>query len=133
MKKGLSSAAPAALACGLLEDNGRAFFLCRKTPPGTETVELPCLLLQKGENQVAALSSEFRRQTGMDGEVHDVLFEKRHNAGSKKRKAWIPVLAFKVTAKNARASPAQEFSGYKWISAKDLMKHRLAKISQWLR
>ena len=133
MKKGLASAPPAALACGLLEDNGRALFLCRKSPLGIETVEIPCLLLQKGENPVAVLSSEFRRQTGIDAQVHEVLFEKRHNAGPKKRKLWIPVLVFKVTAKSASAKPAPEFSGYRWISAEDLMKHRLAKMSQWLR
>ncbi len=124
---------PASLACGILEDSGRALFLCRKRTDGTETVELPCILLQKGDNPVSALSAEFRRQTGIDGQVHGVLFERRHNSGSKRRKLWIPVLAFEVTAKKTSAKIAPEFSGFKWIAAEDLGKHRLARICEWLK
>ena len=134
MKKGLHSAQhPAALACGLLEDNGRALFLCRRNSLGVETVELPCVLLQKGDNPVSALSTEFRRQTGIDGQVHGVLFERRHNIGARKRKAWIPALAFGVTAKNAGAKPAGEYSGFRWIASSELGKHKLARICDWLR
>ncbi|VVC01189.1 Uncharacterised protein [uncultured archaeon] len=132
MKRGLPASAPSALACGLLEDGNRALFLCRKSLVGAETVELPCCLLQKGENPVAALATEFRRQTGIDGQVHDVLFEKRHNIGSKKRRLFVPALVFKVTAKNASVRAAPEFSGCRWISSEDLAKHRLARNCQWL-
>lgn len=133
MKKPTAPQQPALLAAGILEDNGRALFLCRRLKDGTETVELPCVLLGKGENPVGALTLEFKRQTGIDGEVGEVLFERRFNAGSKKRKFWIPALAFEVTAKNATARPSAEFSGYKWIYGEDLGKHRLARICSWLR
>ncbi len=132
MRKRIPSPPPALLACGILYDNGRALFLCRKNVLGIETVELPCVLLGKGENPVASLAIEFRRQTGIDGEIHEVLFERRFNAGSKKRRTWIPALAFEVTAKDTRAKPSPEFSGYKWIYAEDLGKHRVARIASWL-
>ena len=100
---------------------------------GVETVELPCVLLFKGENPVARLAEEYRRQTGIDAQVHEVLFEKKHNAGTRKRKCFVPALAFKITAKSASAKPSPEFSGYRWLSSADLGKHRLAKNCQWLR
>jgi len=123
---------PVALAVGLLEDNNRALFLCRKNSLGIETIELPCILLQKRENPVAMLTAEFRRQTGIDAQVHEVLFERRANVGSRKRKAFVPVLVFKITARNAAARPAGEFSGYKWLEKKDLAGKKLAKNALWL-
>ena len=133
MKKGIAPPpAPAALAVGLLEDNNRGLFLCRKNTLGQETIELPCILLQKGENPVASLTSEFRRQTGIDAQVHEVLFERRHNAGTRKRKVFVPVLVFKVTAKSPSCHPAAEFSGYRWLERSDLKKFRLAKNCLWL-
>jgi hypothetical protein len=126
-------AIPAALACGLLEDGGRVLFLCRKNAIGIETVELPCVILQKGENPVARLTEEFVRQTGIDAHVGEILFEKKHNIGTRKRKAFIPALVFGVAAKSAAARPASEFFGYRWISAKDLMKFKVAKVCEWLR
>ena len=133
MKKGLpQSAPPSALAAGLLEDHERALFLLRRNFEGIETAELPCVLLQKGENPVASLTSEFRRQTGIDAQIHEVLFERRHNAGTRKRKAFVPVLVFKVTAKNTACRPSSEFSGYKWLERADLAKYRRAKNCLWL-
>ena len=133
MKRGIAlPAPPVALAVGLLEDNNRALFLCRTSPLGTETIELPCVLLQKGENPVAALSAEFKRQTGIDAQVHDVLFERRHNIGSRKRKVFVPVLVFKVTARNASARVAGEFSGYRWIAQPDLGKYKIGRNAFWL-
>lgn len=133
MAKGKSPNQFVAIAAGLLEDGGRALFLVRTLPAGIQTVELPSVSLLRGENPVASLGEAFRRQTGIDAQVHDVLFEKRHNIGSRKRKAFVPVLVFKVTAKNASAKPALEFSGYKWITAEDLRKHRVARNCEWLR
>lgn len=124
--------APVALAVGLLEDGNRALFLCRKNNLGVETIELPCVLLQKGENPVAALTVEFRRQTGIDAQVHEVRFERRHNIGSKKRKVFVPVLVFKVTAKNASVRAAPEFSDYRWIAQPDLGKYKLGRNAYWL-
>lgn len=122
---------PSALACGLLEDGERALFLVRRNMQGIETVELPCILLQKGENPVAALQAAFRAQTGIDAQVHEILFEKRWNAGTRKKKAWIPALIFKITAKNASVRCSPEFSGYKWLFEKELAKHRHARTMQF--
>ncbi|MEM2138488.1 MAG: hypothetical protein QW568_05350 [Candidatus Anstonellaceae archaeon] len=133
MKKINAPIKPSALAVGLLEDNGRALFLLRALPSGIQTIELPCVLLSPGENPVARLTDAFRQQTGIDAQVHEILFEKRHNAGSRKKKAWIPALVFKITAKNASAKPSSGFSGYKWIASNDLPKYRLAKNAEWLR
>ena len=123
---------PSALACGLLEDNGRALFLARKNLLGLETVELPCVLIYPGEDPVARLASAFTQMTGIDAQVHEIAFQRRHNVGSKKRRQTVPALVFKVTAKNASAKPGPGFSGSRWISSADIGKHRLARICGWL-
>lgn len=132
MRKQIQLPAPSALACGLLEDGERALFLCRKNKDGAETVELPCVLLFKGENPVARIAEEFRRQAGIDAQAHEVLFERRYNAGTRKRKLFIPVLVFKLTAKSHAAKPAAEFTGYKWLSSKDLAGQKRARNLLWL-
>ena len=132
MRKQIQPPSPSALACGLLEDGERALFLCRKNKDGVETVELPCVLLFKGENQVARIVEEFRRQTGIDAQAHEVLFERRYNAGTRKRKLFIPVLVFKLTAKSHAAKPAAEFTGYKWLASKDLAGQKRARNLLWL-
>ncbi|MFA6489549.1 MAG: NUDIX hydrolase [Candidatus Micrarchaeia archaeon] len=132
MRKQIQPPAPSVLACGLLEDGERALFLCRKNRDGVETVELPCVLLFKGENPVARIAEEFRRQTGIDAQAHEVLFERRFNAGTRKRKIYIPVLVFKLTAKAHSAKPSQEFTGYKWLTSKDLAGQRRARNLLWL-
>jgi hypothetical protein len=133
MRKIHSAPQPTALAIGLLEDGNRALFLVRKNLLGAESVEMPCVLLLPGENPVARLTEAFRQQTGIDAQVHDVLFQKRQNAGTRKRKHWIPALVFKITAKNASARPGSGFSGCKWIASSDLLKYKLAKNAEWLR
>ena len=132
MRKLNAAPKPACLACGLLEDGGRALFLARKNQLGVETVELPCVLLYAGENQVARLTEDFRIATGIDAQVHEVLFQRSHNAGSRKRKALIPALVFRMTAKNAFAKPGEKFSGFRWIASADLSKFKLARICSWL-
>ncbi len=132
MRNHIQPPAPAALACGLMEDGERALFLCRKNKEGIETVELPCVLLYRGENQVARLAEEFRRQTGIDAQAHEVLFERRFNAGTRKRKVYIPVLVFKLTAKSRAAAPSSEFTGYKWLTSAGLAGQRRARNLLWL-
>ena len=124
---------PKALACGMLEDEGRVLFLIRKDDRGIERIEMPCVLVFSGRNPVAELSSEFIRQTGIDEQIHDILFESKYNVGSRKRKQWIPVLVFKVTAKSMRANPAPEFSGFKWLKIEDAKKLKLSRNSEWMR
>lgn len=120
------------MAVGLLEDGNRGLFLVRKSQLGAETIELPCVLLQKGENPVAMLTAEFRRQTGIDAQVHEVRFERRHNVGSRKKKLFVPVLVFRVTARNAAARPGAEFSGFRWIAQPDLGKYKVGRNAYWL-
>ena len=132
MKRKIAAPSHHSLACGLLEDGNRALFLCRKNADGIETVELPCVLLKKGENPVASLASEFARQTGIDAEAHEIMFEGKHNAGSRKKKMLVPALAFRMTAKNASCKPSTEFSGYRWLAREGLRGFRLAKSCWWL-
>jgi len=124
---------PKALACGMLEDGGRLLFLIRKDDRGIERFEMPCVLVFSGRNPLAELSGEFTRQTGIDAQIHDILFESKFNVGSRKRKQWIPVLVFKITAKSMRANPATEFSGFKWLKVEDAKKLRLTRHAEWMR
>jgi len=124
---------PKALACGMLEDGGRVLFLVRADPNGTERIELPCILVPSGRSPFAEIKSEFPRRTGIDGEVHEIVIEGRHNAGSRKRRIWVPVLVFKVTARNRSANPPTEFSGFRWLSLDDAKKQRLDRKLEWLR
>ena len=124
---------PAALVCGVLEDGGRILFLLRKDGTGVARLELPSVEVSSQSNQVSELSGEFKRQTGIDGEVHEILFQSLYNTGSRKRKYKIPVFLFKVTAKNRTARVANEFSGFKWLSVDDARKQKLGRKLEWLR
>lgn len=122
-----------ALACGMLEDGGRVLFLIRKDERGLERIELPCVLVHSGRSPFAEIKAEFHKMTGIDGEIHEIALEGRHNAGTRKRKVWVPCLVFKVTAKNMRANPSPEFSGFRWLRLEDAKKMRLSRGSEWLR
>ena len=124
---------PKALACGALEDEGRILFLIRKDERGIERIELPCVLVVSGRSPVAEIKSEFIRQTGIDAQLHEIIFESKFNAGSRKRKFLVPCLVFKFTAKNMRAKPTGEFSGFKWLKIDDAKKEKLTKNAEWLR
>ena len=124
---------PSALAAGLLEDGERALFLVRKGVLGEDLLEIPCVDVMGGENPVAALVEAFRQQAGIDAEVHDILFQRRRNVGTRKRRAFIPVLVFKVTAKSHAVKPAGGFVGYKWLAPADMGGKKLSRKSEWLR
>ncbi|MBI5227404.1 hypothetical protein HY988_02335 [Candidatus Micrarchaeota archaeon] len=128
---------PKALACGMLEDNTRILFLVRKDAQGIEKIELANVLVYSGRNPLAELKLEFAKQTGiMDaqvGEIKETKTELRFNAGSRKRKEWVPCLVFEVTARNRSAKPSSEFSGFKWLSIKDAKEMKLTKRSEWVR
>jgi ADP-ribose pyrophosphatase YjhB (NUDIX family) len=121
------------LACGMLEDGGRVLLLARKDANGRERFGLPCALVMAGEDPVSVLTNSFRSQTGVDAQVHEIILEGRHNAGSRKRKAWIPAMIFRVTAKSARVSVSPEFSGFKWIARDEIANLALSRDSEWLR
>jgi len=127
---------PKALACGLLEDNGRILFLVRTEASGErkiERIELPCVLVPSGRSPFADIKEAFQRMTGIDGEIGEILVEERHNAGSRKRRMLVPVLIFKVSARNRSAKPSSEFSGFRWLSLEDAKKARLSRDCEWLR
>jgi len=123
---------PSALVCGILEDGDRALFLKRQHATGGDAIELPSILITKAENPVSSLSSAFREKTGIDAQVHEVLFERRYNVGSRKRKKSIPVLCFKLSAKNAKAVPGTGFSGYAWLTIEQARAMKKSKNTEWL-
>ncbi len=125
---------PKALACGMLEDNGRILFLIRSDVNGIERIELPSIVVPSGRSPVAEIKNEYLRATGIDGEVHEIVMESRFNAGSRKRRAMVPVLVFKITARNRSAKPPSgEFSGFRWLSLEDAKRMRLDRKLEWLR
>jgi len=124
---------PKALACGMLEDEGRVLFLIRKDERGLERIEMPCVLVFSGRNPLAELSGEFRKQTGIDAQIHDILIEGKYNAGSRKRKQLVPVLVFEVTAKSMRADPSSEFSGFKWLGIKQAERMKHSRKAEWVK
>jgi hypothetical protein len=123
---------PKALACGMLEDEGRVLFLVRTDERGVERLELPCVMVPSGRSPFAEIKTEFARQTGIDGQVHEIVLEGRHNAGTRKRKIWVPCLVFLVMARERRAKPANEFSGFKWLSLDEAKKQKLGRNAEWL-
>jgi len=133
MGKNAQQALPAALACGLLEDGQRALFLVRRGREGEELLEIPCVEVARGENPVAALCGAFRRQTGIDAQVHGILFERKHNAGTRRRRAAVPALVFRLTAKSHSAAPSPEFCGFRWLAPGDMEGRKLSRKSEWLR
>jgi len=124
---------PAALAAGLLEDGERALFLVRKNVLGEEMFEIPCVEVMAGDNPVAALYAAFRAQTGIDAQVHEILFQRWHNIGTRKRKARVPALVFKLTAKSHAVRPAPGFCGCRWLAPADMAGKKLSRKSEWLR
>ncbi len=121
---------PKVLACGMLRDNERILFLIRKE---TERIELPSVEIFGEEDPVQRLTVEFRRQTGIDAEVYEVKMEKRYNAGSRKRKRWIPCIIFTMRAKNTKAKVSSEFSGFKWLTMEKAKDMKLGRKAEWLR
>lgn len=125
---------PKALACAMLEDNGRVLFLVKTDERGIERIELPSVIVPSGRSPFAEIKSEFARTTRIDGEVHEIIQESRFNAGSRKRRSMVPVLVFKVTARNRSAKPPPgEFSGFRWLSLEDAKSLRLDRKLEWLR
>lgn len=121
------------LACGLIEDGGRVLFLKRKDRHGIERIELPCVLVPSGRSPVAEIKTEFSRQTGLDAQIHEIIIESRHNAGSRRRRNWVPCLVFRFSAKSMRAKPSNEFSGFRWIKLEDTKKEKMSRNAEWIR
>ena len=120
------------LACGILEDNGRILMFTSKNNRGIELFELPYVLLVKGDNPVHSLAAMFMSSAGIDAQVHEIVLEAKHNIGSRKRKRFIPAVAFHITSKSNRVSLAPQFSGFKWVPRDEVAKLRLSRQAEWL-
>ncbi|MFP3950219.1 MAG: NUDIX domain-containing protein [Candidatus Micrarchaeia archaeon] len=117
---------PKAVACGMLEDGGRVLFL-EKERHGKKRLVLPFVKIRGGADPVSEIDRVFEEETGIDGEIHEVIFEGKYNAGSRKYKKWVPLLVFRVTAKKMKCSPAEKFSGFRWINLKDAKRQEKKK------
>jgi hypothetical protein len=125
---------PKALACGMLEDGGRVLFLVRTDANGVGRIEMPCVLVPSGRSPYAEIKEAFGGLTGIeDCQVHEIVLEGRYNAGSRKRRFWVPCLVFRVTARNRMAKPSGGFSGFRWLSLDDAKKERVGRNAEWLR
>lgn len=122
---------PKAVVCGMLEDNGRIIFLKQKGMDGIERFEVPHVLIYSGD-PVSQIHDAFKKQTGIDPQVGEIILETKVNAGSRKNKFRVPCLVFKITAKNKTAKPDSQFSGFKWLSVNDAKKQKLHKNTLWI-
>ncbi len=118
---------PKAFACAMLEDGGRVLFLVGKEKYGKKRLVLPFVKIEGRRDPVAEIGKAFFEQSGIDGQVHEPLFEGRYNAGSRKYKKWIPLLGFRVSAKKMKCAPSPEFVGFRWLSIKDAQKKEKKK------
>jgi len=131
-KKMVKAPEYAALACAIIEDGGRVLFL-KRMEGERELLELPCVLVEKGRNPVAELKEWVMLKTSIDAQVQEPKMEGKFNAGSRKKKKWIPAIGFRVSAKNLSARVSGEYSGVKWISIDEAKKERLGRKAEWIR
>jgi len=124
--------APKFLAAGFLKDSNRVLFLCTADERGL-LFELPCVVVFEGEEPVSALSAFFMNYLGIDAEIKDILFQSRYNSGSRKRKAWTPVLLFSVDAKKKNARVSAPYRSAKWVPLDEIRSIRLSRKSEWLK
>ena len=126
---------PKAFASAMLNDGGRILFLIGKERYGKKRLVLPWAKIEGRRDPVAEIKKAFLEQSGIDGQVHEPLFEGRYNAGSNKYKKWIPLLVFKVSAKKMNCVPPKEFEGFRWLSVKDALgkeKKKEIALERWV-
>ena len=126
---------PKAFACAMLNDGGRILFLVQKERYGRKRLVLPWAKIEGRRDPVGEIGKAFLEQSGIDGQVHEPLFEGRYNAGSNKYKKWIPLLVFGVSAKKMQCVPSKEFEGFRWLSIKDALKKEKKKeifLEKWV-
>ncbi|MFA6048786.1 MAG: hypothetical protein WC792_02460 [Candidatus Micrarchaeia archaeon] len=123
------------VAVAIFTGGNRLLFLEKKAGNPAKPAELwlPGCIVSGGENPVAALGSAVRSQTGIDAQIGGVLCEARYNAGSRKNKRLVPLLAFHAAAKSLKAVPSAGFSGSAWIAIDAIAKQKnLGKNALWL-
>ncbi len=126
---------PKAFACALLTDNGRSLFLVQKERYGKKRLVLPFAKIEGRKNPVAEIKNALFLQSGIDGQVHQTIFEGKYNVGSNKYKKWVPLLVFKITAKKMQCSPSKEFEGFRWLAIGETLKKEKKKelfLEKWL-
>ena len=133
MPKPSAQPIPTAMACGMLSDGDKVLFLKRRDAQGVERLSLPYVFIFGKENPVSKLAESFLEQTGIDGHVQDVILQSTQNTGSRKKKRFIPVLGFRVTAKNTQAKPSAVFSGYTWTALESAAGQKLERNTEWIR
>lgn len=115
------------LLCALLQDNGRTLFL-EKCENGKACFTLPCVMADEKENFVELVKKTVLEKTGIDCNVGMVALSGKQNAGSRRRKRFVNVLAFKATAKSYSTKEKA-----KWIALSEIGKMRLCRESEWLK
>ncbi len=134
MRRKIDPPKPSALAAGALTDGARVFFLVRKNHAGIGCLEMPCVLVYGSADPVSALKEEFSK-FGIDAHVKGIVSQGTHNAGSRKRKHWAPVLVFEADAKSVRPAfmPGSGITGFKWASLEQARGMKLSRLSEWIR
>lgn len=132
MKGKIREKMPVALVCGMLLDANRALFLAKKDEKGNETIELPCVPIYAGENPAAAAVGALKEQAGIDAQAHEIIMRGKHNVGSRKRKEIVPVLVFRMGAKNVPAKVSSAFCGYRWLEEKQAATRKFSRKCEWL-
>ncbi len=122
---------PVALAVGLLEDEGRVLFLFQNDLKGQRLLELPSVLVMPGENPVQRLAESYAQMTGIDAQVHETVRQAGINIGSRKRRHFIPVLVFRLTAKRMSARAGAGWNGFVWMGIKQALGEKFARRGQW--
>ncbi len=123
---------PSALVCALFEDNGRYFFLEKTDLAGKIQIELPCVLVNEGEDPVSSLSNYLRSSLSLDAQIHLISLRGSFNAGTRKRRHMIPVLAFKCTVKRMSVKLPAAYSGSLWLSAEASFEQKMGRNTEWL-
>ncbi len=126
---------PKAFACAMLEDGGRVLFLVGKERYGKKRLVLPSVEIMGRRDPVAEIGSVFAEQAGIDGQVHESIFEGRYNAGSRRYRKLIPLLVFRISAKRMQAKPSSDFAGFKWVSLKGALEKERKKelfLEKWV-
>ncbi len=132
-RKLLETKKPVALACALLEDEGRYLFLETKDFAGKSLFGLPSMFVFAGEDPVEALKRAVAAQCGIDAQVHQAIVQGEFNVGSRKRRKFVPALGFMVSAKRQTAKVDAPFCGFKWMGVKESLDAKLERKSEWLR
>lgn len=115
-----------ALLCALIQDANRTLFI-ERTSADLVTYGIPSIMVNDGTDQVKALTQAVKEQTGIDAQVTQVALTGRHNVGSRKRRQYVPALAFYAVSKNYKPTVA-----CKWLTVKQSREVKLDLNTAWI-